>query len=252
MGGGVPARPHARPDGCANRGHADLFEQFPEVKAKVDAGYRGLAKEFPGQVQAPPLRPKKDATPEEAAAWDAARHQQSSERICVEHANAEHKQWRTLQRFLGRREDSTRPTWPSPPGLRPRRREVITTGIRQASTTNGHVKGFGTSATIRSRSPSRSPPDASTGAFSSSLTTTVFSQRSMRRLEASLRRAAPKGHETFISRTASHQGLAPTSSPPRVQDTHRHPQAPMVAIWYRGALPGQMECSSHAGRTFDS
>src|SRR5450631_3233260 len=85
-------------------------------------------------------------------------------------------------------------------------------------------KRFGTSATIRSRSPSRSPPDASTGAFSSSLTTTVFSQRSMRRLEASLRRAAPKGHETFISRTAPHQGLAPTSSPPCVQDTLRHPQ----------------------------
>ena len=65
--------------------------------------------------------------------------------------------------------------------------------------------------TIRSRSPSRSLPDASAGAFSSSLTTTVFSQRSMRRLEASLRRATPKGHETFISRTAPHQGLAPTS-----------------------------------------
>jgi hypothetical protein len=31
---------------------------------------------------------------------EAERHQQSSERICVEHANAEHKQWRTLQRPL--------------------------------------------------------------------------------------------------------------------------------------------------------
>jgi hypothetical protein len=71
----------------------------------VDAGYRGLAKEFPSQVQAPPLKPGKDATPEEAAAWDEARHKQSSERICVEHANAEHKQWRTLQRYLGRRDD---------------------------------------------------------------------------------------------------------------------------------------------------
>ena len=47
----------------------------------------------------------------------------------------------------------------------------------------------------------------------------------MRRLEASLRRATPKGHETFISRTAPHQGLAPTSSPPCVQDTLRHPQS---------------------------
>jgi hypothetical protein len=35
------------------------------------------------------------------------------------------------------------------------------------------------------------------------LTTTVFSQRSTRRFEASPRRAAPKGHNSFISRTAS-------------------------------------------------
>ena len=95
-----PGRMHDQ-TAVRTEGTADLFEQFPEV----DAGYRGLAKEFPGQVQAPPLRPKKDAMPEEAAAWDAAHHQQSSEQICAEHANAEHKQWRTLQRFLGRRED---------------------------------------------------------------------------------------------------------------------------------------------------
>ena len=86
-------------------GIADLFEQFPQVRAKVDAGYRGLAKQFPDQVQAPPLKPKKDAPPEETATWEEQRHQQSSQRICVEHANAEHKQWRTLQRYLGRRED---------------------------------------------------------------------------------------------------------------------------------------------------
>jgi hypothetical protein len=49
-------------------------------------------------------KPKKDAPPEGAAAWEAARHQRSSERICVEHANAERKQWRPLQRYIGRRE----------------------------------------------------------------------------------------------------------------------------------------------------
>jgi hypothetical protein len=86
-------------------GIAGLFRQFPQVKAKVDAGYRGLAKEFPDQVQAPPLKPGKDAPPEETAVYEMERHRQSSERICVEHANAEHKQWRTLQRYLGRRED---------------------------------------------------------------------------------------------------------------------------------------------------
>jgi len=99
-----PGRMHDQ-TAVRTEGIADLFRQFPDVKAKVDAGYRGLAKEFPDQVQAPPLKPKKDAPPEESTAWDADRHQQSSERICVEHANAEHKQWRTLQRYLGRRED---------------------------------------------------------------------------------------------------------------------------------------------------
>ena len=34
-------------------GIADLFRQFPQVKAEVDEGYRGLAKEFPDQVTGP-------------------------------------------------------------------------------------------------------------------------------------------------------------------------------------------------------
>ena len=58
----------------------------------------------PHQVQAPPKKPGKNAPAEEPAAWEEARKQQSSERICVEHANAEHKQWRPLQRYIGRRE----------------------------------------------------------------------------------------------------------------------------------------------------
>jgi hypothetical protein len=98
-----PGRMHDQ-TAVRTQGIAGLFRQYPQVKAKVDAGYRGLAKEFPGQVQAPPLKPGKDATPEQTAQYEAQRHQQSSERICVEHANAEHKQWRTLQRYLGRRE----------------------------------------------------------------------------------------------------------------------------------------------------
>src|ERR1022692_3762865 len=64
------------------------------------------------------------------------------------------------------------------------------------------LSGLDTSAAVRLSSPSRSPPDAIMRAFSSSLTTTVFSQRSMRRLDASPRRATPKGHQSFISRTA--------------------------------------------------
>ena len=99
-----PGRMHDQ-TAVRTEGIAGLFTQFPQVQAKVDAGYRGLAKEFPDQVQAPPLKPKKDAPPEETAAWDEQRHRQSSERICVEHANAEFKQWRPLQRFTGRRDE---------------------------------------------------------------------------------------------------------------------------------------------------
>ncbi|MGP4045377.1 transposase family protein [Streptomyces sp. 2A115] len=98
-----PGRMHDQ-TAVRTEGIADLFTQFPEVKAKVDAGYRGLAKEFPDRVQAPPPKPRKGTSPEKTAAWEEVRKQQSSERICVEHANAEHKQWRSLQRYIGRRE----------------------------------------------------------------------------------------------------------------------------------------------------
>jgi hypothetical protein len=98
-----PGRMHDQ-TALKTEGICDLLERFPQVKAKVDAGYRGLAKQFPDQVEAPPLKPKKDAPPEEVADWEAARTKQSSERIPVEHANAEHKQWRPLQRWIGRRE----------------------------------------------------------------------------------------------------------------------------------------------------
>jgi len=98
-----PGRQHDQ-TALKTEGICDLFERFPSVNAQVDAGYRGLAKQFPDQVQAPPLKPAKDATPEELVAWQETRKRQSSERICVEHANAEHKQRRPLQRWIGRRE----------------------------------------------------------------------------------------------------------------------------------------------------
>jgi hypothetical protein len=85
-------------------GIEDLLRRHPEVKAEVDSGCQGLARDFPAQVSAPPKKPRKDASPEETARWEQQRHQQSSQRICIEHAIAEPKQWRTLQRWTGRRE----------------------------------------------------------------------------------------------------------------------------------------------------
>lgn len=83
----------------------DLLDQFPTVECEADAGYRGLHRDHPGQVHVPPPKPGKDADAEQVAAWDIARHDQSSTRICVEHANADSKHWRSLQRWIGRRCD---------------------------------------------------------------------------------------------------------------------------------------------------
>ena len=99
-------RPGRQHDVTALRteGIEDLLTQYPDVKAKVDSGYQGLARDFPDQIQAPPLKPRKSATDAEKAAYETARHAQSSQRICVEHAIAEPKAWRPLQRYIGRRE----------------------------------------------------------------------------------------------------------------------------------------------------
>ncbi|MEV8030770.1 transposase family protein [Streptomyces sp. NPDC086182] len=88
----------------------DIAEQFcrhPKDKTEVDEGYRGLANEFPDQVSTSPKKPKDDAPLGEQHAQRRQRSRQSSERICVEHTNAEYKQWRPLQRFTGRRETYT-------------------------------------------------------------------------------------------------------------------------------------------------
>lgn len=85
-------------------GVEELLRQYPTVKAQVDSGYQGLARDFPDQVSAPPKKPPKDADDSQRAEYNTARHAQSSQRICVEHAIAEPKQWRPLQRYIGRRE----------------------------------------------------------------------------------------------------------------------------------------------------
>lgn len=81
-----------------------LLRAYPQVKVLVDAGYQGLAKDHPEQVTAPPLKLRPGALPARQAQWEAERKAQSSQRIPVEHAIAEHKWWRVLQRFTGRRE----------------------------------------------------------------------------------------------------------------------------------------------------
>ncbi|MCK8434952.1 IS5/IS1182 family transposase [Streptomyces sp. D2-8] len=98
-----PGRMHDQ-TAVRTEGIAEQFRWHPKVRAEADEGYRGLAKEFPAQVGSPPKKPKDDAPLGEHHAWREQRRRQSSARICVEHTNAEYKQWRPLQRFTGRRE----------------------------------------------------------------------------------------------------------------------------------------------------
>ncbi|MCQ4043703.1 transposase family protein [Streptantibioticus rubrisoli] len=98
-----PGRMHDQ-TAMRSEGIAEQLRLRPTVKAEVDEGYRSLANQFPDQVNAPPKKPKDDAPLGERYAWREYRRRQPSRRICVEHANAEHRQWRPLQRYTGRRE----------------------------------------------------------------------------------------------------------------------------------------------------
>ena len=99
-----PGRMHDQ-TALRTEGIDDLLDRFPEVTGKFDSGYRGLHNHHPDQVNVPPNKPAKDAPPEVIQAYEQARHTQSSERICVEHAIADSKNWRPLQRWIGPRED---------------------------------------------------------------------------------------------------------------------------------------------------
>ena len=102
-------RPGRMHDATALRteGIEDLLRHYPDVTADVDSGYQGLARDFPAQITAPPKKPKTGAAPSQVNEREAVRKQQSSRRICIEHAIAEPKQWRALQRYIGRREHFT-------------------------------------------------------------------------------------------------------------------------------------------------
>ncbi len=102
-GGCRPGRMH---DTTAARveGIDAQLDAYPQAKVLVDAGYQGLAREHPAQVGAPPLKLRPGAPQARQDQWETERKGQSSRRIPVEHAIAELKWWRQLQRFTGRRE----------------------------------------------------------------------------------------------------------------------------------------------------
>jgi hypothetical protein len=101
--GGAPG-PRARPDRGQHRGHRRPADPAPWRQRPGRCGLPGAGQGVPRSGPCPPPKPAKDASAELVAAYRQARTEQSSRRICVEHAIAEHKHWRSLQRWLGRRE----------------------------------------------------------------------------------------------------------------------------------------------------
>ncbi len=68
-----------------------LLADYPDVAIKMNNGYRGLGRDYPGQVTCPPKKPRKNTAEAETQTWREARHAQSSSRICVEHGFGELK-----------------------------------------------------------------------------------------------------------------------------------------------------------------
>ncbi|WP_168215345.1 DDE-type integrase/transposase/recombinase [Micromonospora sp. MH33] len=102
-------RSHSRPRTSNDNPYSEA--QFKTMKYVPDFPDRfgSLADDNLSQVDltttvAPPLKLRPGAPPARQRAWEAERKQQSSQRISVEHAIAELKWWRQLQRFTGRRE----------------------------------------------------------------------------------------------------------------------------------------------------
>jgi hypothetical protein len=107
-----PGRMHDQ-TAVRTEGIADLFTRHPQVRAKVDAGYRGLARQFPDQVRAPPLTPNK--TPSRKKPPPARNSATSS------HQNGSASSMPTPGTSNGASSSgspdpatTSRPTWPSP------------------------------------------------------------------------------------------------------------------------------------------
>ena len=100
-----PGRMHDQ-TAVRTEGIADLFTAVPAGQGQSRRRVPRPGQGVPGPGPGPAAEAEEGRRPGgNRRLRGHGRHQQSSERICVEHANAEHKQWRILQRYLGRRED---------------------------------------------------------------------------------------------------------------------------------------------------
>ena len=99
-----PPRPDARRHRAAQRGHRRPAPRLPAGPRRGRLRLPGTGPRLPRPGQRPAQKPPNNAAPEQITGYEQRRKAQSSQRICVEHAIAEPRQWRALQRYIGRRE----------------------------------------------------------------------------------------------------------------------------------------------------
>lgn len=97
-----PARLH---DATAVRteGIEDLLRHYRDVQAEVDSGYQAWPATSPARSASRPRNPARTPLPANPPAGNSNATSSPRLQICVEHAIAEPKQWRPLQRWTGRR-----------------------------------------------------------------------------------------------------------------------------------------------------
>ncbi|MGQ4483241.1 transposase [Streptomyces sp. SAS_276] len=80
------------------------FHTFWQVQVLLDEGYLGLSRDHRGKALTQPRKLRSGATLPFFEHNERQRHDPSSQRITVEHALADHKRWRQLQRWTYRRD----------------------------------------------------------------------------------------------------------------------------------------------------
>jgi hypothetical protein len=96
-----------------DRGHRGALSAVPDRHGQGGHRLSGPGQGVSRPGVRPPPTPATDAPAEEIATYKQARKRQSSRRICVEHAIAEHKQWRPYSATLGAARPTIRHIWPS-------------------------------------------------------------------------------------------------------------------------------------------
>ncbi|MEU4089564.1 transposase family protein [Streptomyces aureus] len=99
-------RPGRMHDATAARtaGIGPCFDHFDRVQVLLDDGYLGLSRGHRGTALTPPRKLRPGAMAPFVELRERQRHDHSSRRITVEHALADHKRWKQLQRWTHRRD----------------------------------------------------------------------------------------------------------------------------------------------------